>query len=167
MSTIFKHKTRFEKKIEQSGILQIRKLHYKKQTKSPTKGNKSNQTNSPNKLENRQRECTFRNKKCDKYKRIGHKVSHCRSKNNFSSSIKNTKSVELDGMNTKFMIVKILKLNVKFQLDSGPDLMIVNLHTWRKLGKPTMLKSNKIASSVTGKIINFEGKLTTTARVKC
>ena len=37
-------------------------------------------------------------------------------------------------------------------MDSGSDLTIVNLHTWRKLGKPTILKSNKIASSVTNKI---------------
>ena len=66
-------------------------------------------------------------------------------------------------MNTrKFINVKILKRNVKFQCDSGSDLTIVNLHTWRKLGKPTMLKSNKISSSVTGKKIKFEGELITT-----
>ena len=169
------------KKIKHSGILQIRKLHYIKQTKSPTKGNKSNQTNSPNKSENRQnkllpnpcsgcsvlhwyRECTFRNKKCDLCKHIGHKGSHCRFQNKFSSSIKNTKSVELDDVNTrKFVNMKILKRNVKFQLDSRSDLTILNIHMWRKLGKPTMLKSNKIASSITGENINFKGKLITTA----
>ena len=78
-------------------------------------------------------------------------------KNKFSRSITNTKSVALDYANTrKFVNVKILKRNVKFQLDFGSDLTILNLHTWRKLSKPTMLKSNKIASCRKNK---FRGRI--------
>ena len=65
-------------------------------------------------------DCTFRNKKCFICNRVGHKSlhcgskdktksSHCRSKSKTNSYIKNTKSDELDGVNTrKFVHVKCL-----------------------------------------------------------
>ena len=42
------------------------------------------------------------------------------------------------------MLVKILNKEVKLQLDSGSDLTINNLHTWRKLNKPTMQKKKRL-----------------------
>ena len=59
------------------------------------------------------------------------------------------------------MLVKILKKEVKLQLDSGSDLTIINLHTWRKLNKPTMQKTTKTAKTVTETKIKFEGELIT------
>ena len=50
----------------------------------------------------------------------------------------------------------MLNKSMKFQLDSGSDLTIINLQTWERLDKPTMLKSSKISNR--GKI-KFEGEL--------
>ena len=67
---------------------------------------------------------------------------------------------ELDGANTrKFVHAKMLNKSVKFQLDSGSDLTLINLLTWKRLSKPIMIKSDKIARSVTGDKIRFEGEL--------
>ena len=64
---------------------------------------------------------------------------------------------ELDSANTKkFVHVKMLNKSVKFQLDSGSDLTIINLQTWKRLGKPTMVKSSKISNR---EKIKFEGEL--------
>ena len=48
---------------------------------------------------------------------------------------------------------------MKFQLDSGSNLTLTNLQTWKRLDKPTMIKSSKIASSITGEKIKFKGEL--------
>lgn len=50
---------------------------------------------------------------------------------------------------------------VRLQLDSGSDLIIITLQTWRKLNKPVMLKTDKIARSVTGRKIKFVGEIVT------
>ena len=138
----------------------------KKQTKSPTNINetKKKQNNLPSYPCSRcgalhwYKDCTFRNKKCFICNRVGHKSSHCRYKNKTSSYIKNTKSDKLDGANTrKFVNVKMLNKSVKFQRDSGSDLRLINLHTGKRLGKSTMIKSSEIANSVTlGKLNSRE-----------
>ena len=51
----------------------------------------------------------------------------------------------------KFVHAKMLYKSVKFQLDSGSDVTIINLQTWKILSQPTMIKFTKIAKSVTGK----------------
>ena len=80
-------------------------------------------------------------------------------KNKTNSNIKNIKSDELVGANTRKIVhVKMLNESVKFQLDSRSDLKKINLQTWKRLGKPIMIKSSKIARSVTGKI-KLEGEL--------
>ena len=53
----------------------------------------------------------------------------------------------------------ILNSSIKFQLDSGSDISIINWRTWRKLNKPTLLKTDKTAKSVTGEIINILGEV--------
>ena len=159
------------KKNEESVIALIRKIRYnKKQTESLTKMKESKQTKDPtksNESKNEQKyllpklcsgcgalywytDCTFRNKKCSICHQIGHKSSHCRSKNKMICSIKNTKTDEPDDANTREIVhVKTLNKSVKFQLDSGSDLTITHLQTWEKLGRPTMIKSTKIVRSVT------------------
>ena len=54
---------------------------------------------------------------------------------------------------------QILNKNIKLQLDSGSDLIIINLDTWKKLGKPTLLRSNKMARSVTREKIKLRENL--------
>ena len=55
------------------------------------------------------------------------------------------------------MTVSIFNCSIKFQLDSGSDISIINWHIWRKLYKPTLLKTDKSAKSVTGENINILG----------
>ena len=72
--------------------------------------------------------------------RVGHKSSHCRSKNKIISSIKNTRSNEPDEANTrKFVHVKMVNKSMKFLLDSGSDLTIISSQTRKKLGRTTMI----------------------------
>ena len=40
-------------------------------------------------------------------------------------------------------------MTVKFQLDSCSNLSIINVHTWRRLNKPSLLRTKKTARSVT------------------
>ena len=56
--------------------------------------------------------------------------------------------------------------DVKLQLDSGSDLSIININTWKKIGRPTMLRTNKVARSVTGEKINFEGEVISKVTLK-
>ena len=60
----------------------------------------------------------------------------------------------------KYVPVQILGRKVNLHLDSGRDLTIINLQTWKRFGRPTMLKTTKIARSVTGEKIHFEGEIT-------
>ena len=57
------------------------------------------------------------------------------------------------------MTVDIFNSSIKFQLDSGSDITIINWRTWRKLDELTLLKMDKTAKSVTGKNINILGEV--------
>ena len=57
------------------------------------------------------------------------------------------------------MTVDIFNSSIKFQLDSGSDISIINRRTWRKLNKPSFLKTDKTATFVTGDNINILGKV--------
>ena len=60
------------------------------------------------------------------------------------------------------MWLDIFNSSIKFQLDSGSDFSIINWRTWRKLNKPTLLKTDKTAKSVTGENINILGEVNLT-----
>ena len=50
--------------------------------------------------------------------------------------VRHTKSEdELDKVIRKYITVKVLNKSVRFQLDSGSDLSIINLQTWRRRGE--------------------------------
>ena len=57
------------------------------------------------------------------------------------------------------MWLDIFNNSIKFQLDSGSDISIINWRTWWKLNKPTLLKTDKTAKSVTGENINILGEV--------
>ena len=61
----------------------------------------------------------------------------------------------------KFVQVKIFNKNIKLQLDSGSNLSIINIYTWKKIGKPTLMVIKKIVHSVTGQKIKFKGEFIT------
>ena len=107
-------------------------------------------------------QCPYKLKKCDNCHQIGHKATHCRKKSGRKeTSVKQTK-IEPEEQNIrKYVQVKILKKKIRLQLDSGSDISIINIQTWKKLGRPTMIKSQKTARSVSGEKLTFEGELLT------
>ena len=79
------------------------------------------------------------------------------------SKIRQAQSDEIVNRNLrKYITVDIFNSSIKFQLDSGSDISIINWRTWRKLNKPTLLKTDKTAKSVTGENINILGEITLT-----
>lgn len=108
------------------------------------------------------KDCTYRFKTCLSYKQIGHKSSHFWYRKESKSRIRITRTDQADETNIrKYVQVEMQNRKVKLQLDSGSDLTIINLQTWRKLNKPVMLKTDKIARSVTERKIKFEGEVIT------
>ena len=79
------------------------------------------------------------------------------------SKIRQAKSDDIVNRNLrKYVTVDIFNSSIKFQLDSGSDMSIINWRTWRKLNKLTQLKTDKTAKSVTGENINILGEITLT-----
>lgn len=58
----------------------------------------------------------------------------------FTSKIRATRMHDEDNINVrKYVELEILNEKIKLQLDTGSDLTIINLQTWRKLNRPTMI----------------------------
>ena len=73
-------------------------------------------------------------------------------------TVRHTKSEDKsDKVIRKYITVKVLNKSVRFQVESGSDLSIINLQTWRKLNRPIIKMTNKTARTVTGDKIKFEG----------
>ena len=156
--------------IEESGVTHVKKTtHY-----SPKKTTKRGRY-PPHKLEKQvnqtpstpcfrcgkfhwSSDCPFYTKKCLNCEKVGHKNSHCKLQNNKNQVRQAISNQKYKNNICKYVLVKILNKEVKLQLDSGSDLIIINLHTWRKLNKLTMQKTSK---TVTGTKIKFEGELIT------
>ena len=66
----------------------------------------------------------------------------------------------------KYVTVKIGDKDGRLQLDCGSDLSIINHHTWCKIGKTRMMRTKKVARSVSGERIRFEGEVTTNVTLK-
>ena len=106
--------------------------------------------------------CPAKKKKtCKNCGKVDHEVTRCwyakklrKPRNKMALSGDNE-----DGNLRKYVMVKIFNKTVKFQLNSGSDLSIINLHTWRRLNKPSLLRTKKTARSVTSDSINILGEL--------
>ena len=46
-------------------------------------------------------------------------------------------------------------IKIKLQLDTESDITIINEKTWKKLSKPSLLTSRKVARDVFGRKLNF------------
>ena len=101
----------------------------------------------------RYKDWPYKYKICRNCNRKGHKMS-C-SKKIKQSRLKITQIDNHEQNIRKYLYVKIQNKKVKMQLDSGSDISIINTQTWKNIGKPTLLKPNKIARTVTGIKINF------------
>ena len=93
-----------------------------------------------------------------KKKRGGHKYTNCKQKWRKKSFVKVTKPNEPEIENIRKYVEVTINRKIKLQLDSGSDLSILSLQTWKRIGKPTMMKTTKSARSVTGDKIKFGGK---------
>ena len=61
-------------------------------------------------------------------------------------------------MKRKFVKVLINNKKDKFQLDSGLDVTLINEQTSKKIGWPTLLKTEKIAHGISGYKPKFVGE---------
>ena len=97
----------------------------------------------------------FKNKECNNCRNKGHKFSHCRKK--LKSKTKNKNLVRciieqkaVETLKRKYINVQLNNKKVKFQLDTGSDLTIINAETWKRINRLTLITSKKIARGVTG-----------------
>ena len=75
-------------------------------------------------------------------------VTVCQKTRKPRNKIRQTQSGDNEAGNlSKYVTVEIFNKSVKFQLDSGSDLSIISLHTWRRLNKPALLRTKKTARS--------------------
>lgn len=166
--------------IEEANVSYIKKVQNKKPffPKSQVKTKRNTQETYQNKPDlprypcrgcgelHWQKDCPYRSRICDLCRRNSHKASHCRVKGPRKSYVKTMRILGKDENVRKYVIVKIGYKNVKLQLDSGSDLSIINYNTWCKIGKPKMRQTNRVAHSVTGERIRFEGEVTTNVTLK-
>ena len=169
---------RDSRKIEEAGVSHVRKV--RNYGKANSFNNRKSKQNSPEKFKKLeeprypcqkcgelhwQDKCPYKFRNCEKCGRRGHKASLCRNKGPRRSFVKTTRSLSEENVR-KYVRVKIADKDVRLQLDSGSDLSILSHRTWCKIGKPRMLKTKKIARSVTGEKIKFEGEVTTNVTLK-
>ena len=108
--------------------------------------------------------CPVKKKKyCKNCNKNGHNLTQCWYANRTRkprSKIRQAQSDLIVNRNLrKYVPVDIFNKSIKFHLDSGSDISIINWRTWRKLNKPTLLKTDKTAKSVTGENINIFGEV--------
>ena len=103
---------------------------------------------------------------CKNCNKNGHNLTQCwyaSITRKPKSKIRQAQSDEIVNRNLrKYVTFDTFNNSIKFQLDSGSDISIINWRTWRKLDKPTLLKTDKTAKSVTGENINILVEVTLT-----
>ena len=63
-----------------------------------------------------------------------------------------------EGQKRKFVQVKTNGEKVKLQLYTGSDISIVNEETWKKIGRPILNPTDKVARGISGKRLRFRGE---------
>ena len=167
--------------IEEEGVAHIRKVRSNKKYYFPNSQAKAKH-NYPEKSQKKpdlpryqcqrcgelhwQNDSPYGSWKCDMCRRNGHKASHCRPKGPCRSYVKTTRNQAEDENVRKYVTVKIGDKDVRLQRDSDSDLSIINHHTCCKIGKQRMMRTKKVARSVTGERIRFEGEVTSNVTLK-
>ena len=174
------------KMIKESGVALIRKIRSKSTACSPQKDKRKI---SCSKSRNKQNTNRFKKKKtsgpyyhcgkwhwmkfypvkkkkyCKNCSKNGHNLTQCwyaNIKRKPKSKIRQAQSDEIVNRNLrKYVTVDIFNNSIKFQLDSVSDISIINRCTWRKLNKPTLLKTDKTLNGVTKKLKAYVLKIRT------
>ena len=103
--------------------------------------------------QNHYKECPFRMKECFNCGQKDHKHTHYRKpKNKKGTKVKSTvNSTKMENteikMKRNFVKVQMNNKEVKFLLNTGSDVTLINEQTWKKIGKPTLSKMEKIAQT--------------------
>ena len=162
------------KNIKESGVAYVRKVKHRSQSYSPVKQRKNMITQNFNtdRLVTTKKNHPALATTVEKY--IGPRTVSIVQKNVktainldirahrkiIKNRVRHTKSEDKsDKVVHKYITVKVLNKSVRFQLDSGSDLSIINLQTWRKLNWPIIKMTSKTARTVTEDKIKFEGKI--------
>ena len=144
------------KNIEESGVAYVRKVKHRSQSYSTVKREKKydypkfqyRQTSDNQKKKNKTKKKTTTQrllplwkstlgqglsisyKKCQNCDKFGHKGSQCRNRKTIKNGVRYTKSEdESDKVVRKYITVKVLNKSVRFLLDSGSDISIIDLQT--------------------------------------
>ena len=151
-----------ESKNIEAGIAHIHKIHG--QNKPPSKYRRGSKplTNKPRTQSHQDKHLKSQipvkvQIRCHRCDRIGHKATQCRVRLG-KTYVKMAKVDPPEGNIRKYVYANIRGKEVKLQLDSGSDISIINYATYKRIGKPLMIKPTKIARSVTGEKIYFEGE---------
>ena len=149
-----------ESKNIESGIAQIRKIHGRNKGKPPTKYQKGGKSLTQSHQDKYLRRQTPDKKqiRCYRCERAGHIAKQCRVKIGKEAYVKTAKMDPPNENIRKYVSVKIRGKEIKLQLDSGSDLSIINYNTYKRIGRPLMTRTTKLARSVTGEKIHFEGE---------
>ncbi|CAH8590406.1 unnamed protein product [Schistosoma haematobium] len=117
--------------------------------------------------------CPFKNHKCRKCHRIGHKEGHCslnkrktkhrseNSKQQSNSQIKTTFATFKVGFKNRRKFVNLLvngKL-IRLQLDTASDVTLISKNTWHKLGCPSIRPTEHVARNASGDIVKLTGEV--------
>ena len=136
------------KQIEESGVAYVRKVKHRCQSYSPVKERKNMITQNFNtgrlvtkkkkkkkKKKTRSacyrygkvhcaKDCPYRTKKCQNCDKFG----QCKNRKIIKNRVRHPKSEDKsDKVVRKYITVKVLNKSVRFQLDSGSDLSLINL----------------------------------------
>nr|CAX83692.1 Gap-Pol polyprotein [Schistosoma japonicum] len=119
--------------------------------------------------------CPFKNYRCGKCNRLGHKETLCRQKDTrtrsrsrrrFHSPSKPAESLSVSTLNhahqrpaRKYVSVRINGHTVSLQLDTASDITIISRKTWNKIGKPVLHPTEQLAISASGDRLVIIGKI--------
>lgn len=118
------------------------------------------------------KDCTHVSHKCNKCKRVGHLESQCGRTHNYHSrnhrpKTNNRKTV-FSQVGTVLqwakpsglmeMAVRVNEARVKFYLDTGAEVNIINRETFESIGAPALQKCDEVARMYNGQTATFLGK---------
>ncbi|CAF1540135.1 unnamed protein product [Rotaria magnacalcarata] len=106
--------------------------------------------------------CRFRNVTCHKCNKEGHIAKVCRSNITSNESNVNTISSATRKRTTGEQPIQVVTyidgLEVKFELDTGSPITIINENIWNKMGKPNLQSVKSVHNSFSGHSIPLKGE---------
>ena len=124
------------------------------------------------------RHCKAKKWTCGKCRKSGHKQEFCEKVVKYSAysseraRVNNSVVVESSERNVRvnavrrYLPVDIEGVKVNFQLDTGSDVTLLNVHDWKMLGKPDLVKSGVGVVNANGKPMRVLGILNCDFKMK-